>query len=187
MFNLRPPGQKPLLGTPIDWSAPLSQGLTMAWLMNEGCGDRVFDSTGNGNAGLLDGVFWISTEKGTTPAGDSANDYINLIDAHSFTGNFSIVSCVGPGSQTGRQQILRCNGVPIGFRYWIETNPIPRASLYNGSAYVYSDTGFTANEWAFIAVTNNIPATQISFYKNGQPDGTDPSAHSGATDPKRIL
>ncbi|KKN32991.1 hypothetical protein LCGC14_0808170 [marine sediment metagenome] len=38
---------KPLLGTPLDGSEPLSQGLVGLWLMNKGSGNKVFDLSGN--------------------------------------------------------------------------------------------------------------------------------------------
>lgn len=44
---------KPLLGTPINWSHPLAKGLVGCWLMNEGSGDRVNDYSGNQNTGVL--------------------------------------------------------------------------------------------------------------------------------------
>ncbi|KKM65972.1 hypothetical protein LCGC14_1485910 [marine sediment metagenome] len=58
MFNLRPPGQKPLLGTPIDWSNPLSRTLVAAWTLLEGSGDRTFDVSGNGSDGTIIGAGW---------------------------------------------------------------------------------------------------------------------------------
>jgi hypothetical protein len=37
--------QKPPLGTQIDWSNPLTQGLVGCWLFNEGSGNRVYDTS----------------------------------------------------------------------------------------------------------------------------------------------
>lgn len=49
----RPPGQKPLLGTPIDWSHPLSKGIVACWIMNEGIGGKLLDLSGNGYHGIF--------------------------------------------------------------------------------------------------------------------------------------
>ena len=43
------PGQKPLVGTQINWGHPLSKGLVGAWVINEGSGDRIYDASGNQN------------------------------------------------------------------------------------------------------------------------------------------
>lgn len=41
--------QKPLVGTQKEAGHPLSNGLVGSWLMNEGSGDRIYDSAWNGN------------------------------------------------------------------------------------------------------------------------------------------
>ena len=59
MFNLRPPGQKPLLGTSLDWNHPLSEGLIGCWVMNEGAGNKIYDLSGSGIHGVITGGIWV--------------------------------------------------------------------------------------------------------------------------------
>ncbi|HDZ15539.1 hypothetical protein LCGC14_1171240 [marine sediment metagenome] len=102
MFNLRPPGQKPLLGTPLDMGNPLSLGLIGAWLMNEGSGNRIYDISGNGRDGILDSnIEWQATQNGSalyfgTNADDwmiplTSTDLINLPTSKNFS---VVVSCL---------------------------------------------------------------------------------------------
>ena len=50
--------QKPLIGRQINWGNPLSRGLVAWWVMNEGCGPRVYDSSGNQNTGTVYYPVW---------------------------------------------------------------------------------------------------------------------------------
>lgn len=43
------PPVKPLFGTPLNRAHPLAQGLVGCWLLNEGSGNKAYDSSGNGN------------------------------------------------------------------------------------------------------------------------------------------
>ena len=45
--------QKPPLGVPVNRGDPLARGLIGCWLFNEGTGNKVYDSSGNGNTGIL--------------------------------------------------------------------------------------------------------------------------------------
>ena len=45
--------QKPILGNQINFAHSLAQGLVGYWLMNEGCGDKIYDLSGSGNTGTI--------------------------------------------------------------------------------------------------------------------------------------
>jgi len=51
-------GQKPPLGSFINWSHPLANGLVGCWIFNEGTGDTVNDLTLNRNNGTIYGAVW---------------------------------------------------------------------------------------------------------------------------------
>ena len=76
---------KPPLGTTIDWSHPQVQGLVGWWLMQEGMGDKVYDLSGNGNTGTLNGfAFPATAASGWNPGRigralkyDGGNDYVD--------------------------------------------------------------------------------------------------------------
>ena len=44
---------KPLFGTPLNLGHPLAQGLVGSWLLNEGSGNKAYDSSGQVNHGTL--------------------------------------------------------------------------------------------------------------------------------------
>ena len=172
MFNLRPPGQKPLLGTPLDYSNPLSQGLVGAWVMNEGSGDRIYDASGNAKDGVFDGTFWAATSKGVVPTNDSEDDKID-ISSLILSGTMSVISSVRAKDGLARQQILHGDNTLF---YWVQNDVPNRQAFYNGAGYVYDNTGFPVDEWITIAVTNDVSKPLISFYQNGNFTASNASA-----------
>jgi len=71
---------KPPRGTQLNLTHPLSRGLVGCWLMNEGCGGTIFDSSRNGNTGTLAtgtaAPTWVPGPRGTCLSFDGG-DYIN--------------------------------------------------------------------------------------------------------------
>lgn len=53
------PWHKPFRGMQINKMHPLARGLVGCWLLNEGAGTRVFDSSGNGNDGDIINAVWV--------------------------------------------------------------------------------------------------------------------------------
>lgn len=85
--------QKPMLGTPINWTHPLSHGVLGCWLMNEGSGDRIYDSSGNGSDGTLQAdAKFTPTQMGPALLLDGTGDYVNGGDSDlfDFKKNFAI-------------------------------------------------------------------------------------------------
>lgn len=84
--------QKPPLGVEVDWSNPITEGLVGCWLFNEGGGDKVYDSSGNGNTGTLTNMAfpstiasgWNSGKDGIGLKFDGSNDYISVDDTSSI-------------------------------------------------------------------------------------------------------
>jgi len=62
--------QKPRLGTPLNHSHPLAGGLVGCWVMNEGSGTLVKDSSGHGNDGVFTNPKWVAGN----PRFDDADD-----------------------------------------------------------------------------------------------------------------
>ena len=83
---------KPPLGSIIDHEHPLSRGLVMALLMNEGSGNRIYDLTNNGNDGVLtNGPLWKPGRNGAAIEFDGNNDRIECGSNTSLlSGAFSI-------------------------------------------------------------------------------------------------
>jgi hypothetical protein len=94
---------KPILGSKLNFSHPLSNGIVGCWLFNEGMGDKVYDSSGNQNTGTLTGFShpstvtsgWNPGKFGKAIAFDGSNDYISI--AHNNIFNFNSTSCFSVG------------------------------------------------------------------------------------------
>jgi hypothetical protein len=92
---------KPPLGAKINWSHPLSKGIVGCWLFNEGMGDKVYDSSGNGNTGTLTGFShpstvtsgWNPGKFGKTIVFDGSNDRIQCADNDILTLSSSFSLC----------------------------------------------------------------------------------------------
>jgi hypothetical protein len=75
---------KPPKGALLNFSHPLSKGIVGCWLFNEGMGDKVYDSSGNGNTGTLTNMShpstvtsgWNPGKFGKAIAFDGSNDYV---------------------------------------------------------------------------------------------------------------
>ena len=78
--------QKPMLGTQLDWSNPLNDGVVLDLLMNEGHGDVVHDLSGYGNHGALNNFAFPPTQtSGWNPGADGdaltfdgVDDYVDF-------------------------------------------------------------------------------------------------------------
>ena len=75
-WAMLPGWQKPVLGTMLNRSHPLAQGLVGCWVMNEVSGGIINDCSGNGNTGTFNSVTWSVSEHGIgTFYGDRTEDY----------------------------------------------------------------------------------------------------------------
>ena len=69
---------KPPRGTRLNRSHPLARGLVGAWLMNEGGGDKIFDSSRRNNPGTLYSIDWAPGIHGHALKSDAITDYTDL-------------------------------------------------------------------------------------------------------------
>lgn len=69
---------KPNIGSQLQLGHPINSGLVGCWLMNEGSGTRVWDSSGNGNVGTFSGdaVTWVSGAYGSAINFGGTSDFI---------------------------------------------------------------------------------------------------------------
>jgi hypothetical protein len=97
---------KPPLGAKINWSHPLSKGIVGCWLFNEGMGDKVYDSSGNGNTGTLTNFShpatvtsgWNPGKFGRAINFDGSNDRIQFVNNSTLnlSSSFSLCCWVCP-------------------------------------------------------------------------------------------
>ncbi len=162
---------KPMMGTPIDISHPLSDFVAF-WPMWEGSGNKVYDLSGNGNTGIFDATnppTWVPGKFG------SALDINN--------------SAIRPISLTS--SITLTTGTIAGWIYWsgndkmwIGSDGTTNYFFCEGSVWkirgssaviTFSDAMPTA-DWYFIVLT--LDGVYWRLYVNGVPDSGNPKANT---------
>jgi len=154
---------KPPVGTPLDWSNPLAQGLVGVWAFNEGVGSSAFSGSG-GVASLLNPLwsphgllFNRDTSKyATAPVPSSTAYSVFSIQAHDGTANIRSVMDQDDGTS---------NRV---FQSRIETTSKPGFIAFNtaGSAFVVTaDNAVNANTLFTQCVT--AAGTNLSLWSDG--------------------
>ncbi len=176
VLALWPYQQKPMLGRQVDHSSIVGDQECL-WLMNEGSGNTVFDLSGNGNTGTLNGtaLSWISGQFGTSLDLPGTNEYIDLgsslhVDFLTFAIwiqprviNFVGDNVVSSDNMAGNLewQIFANTGADT-LRIRVDTA---------GSFVAFnSNTSFVAGVWYFLALT--FDGTTAKFYVNGVLDNS---------------
>lgn len=164
--------QKPPLGTPLDWSNPLNDGLVMHLAMNEGHGDKVQDLSLNGNHGTLHNFAFPPTvasgwNPGQTGVGlnfDGANDYISVpIDALDLQTplTWSVITRVDVGAV---RVVARSEAWGNGYLF---VSPDGTVKIEDDSDHTvtYNIGAFNLHEWQhFVFVFDE---TNFITYRNG--------------------
>lgn len=153
---------KPPLGTPLNKGDSLSKGLVGCWLMNEGAGNKVFDLSGNKNAGTFAGdTAWAKGKYGSCLSFDGTGDYVEGIGPPGLTDEISISFWVKSNDITKAQFPIRIFDTGIYFgnggyiRWYPDVDRDPAAvstSLVNGV-------------WYHVAVAHS--GIVHNLYKNG--------------------
>ena len=112
--------QKPPMGTPLDWSHPLTRGLEACWLFNEGQGLTIYDATGNGHTASFKNASTATPEtfaqgwETTHPPGPPgpALRFVNTIGANA--GNIDSQVVIPGDAFTLEFWLMRTTGVTEG-------------------------------------------------------------------------
>lgn len=169
---------KPPLGTPINWSHPLSRGIVGCWLMNEGMGDKVNDLSGNKNTGTLVGMSHPATPtSGWNPGKFGKTLSFNVNNSNYVDLGFpNLLASINPYtvsiwaksfSFTNYQNIYYCGGGAAG-RYGIiifSTGEWMAECRIGGTPSGVSGGILTLNTWNNFVIT--FGGTTISVYLNG--------------------
>ncbi len=152
---------KPIRGTQLNRSHPLTRGLVGYWLMNEGAGVNLFDLSGNGNTGkIYSGLSWGAGKFGPALEGGGVNGYVDCGSSNVLNINdkLSISLWLNLKGNTTRQELTARQywagpgdqgGYTIQYRGDISPkrlNFITRNDGETAAQYNYSDT----NEWIHI-------------------------------------
>jgi len=152
---------KPRLFRKPRWNHPLSRGLVGLWLFNEGSGNKVFDLSGNGNAGTISsGVVWEPGKFGPCLYNDASGNHVNCGDMSQIEGvgafSVSFWAMHKTGSVPGTQFLLAKYG-DVGdrvFTFYTTDSELVLFTVFNSeasSAYGYCLNVFkTAYKWRHI-------------------------------------
>ncbi len=169
--------QKPMLGTLIDHSHPLSKWLLGSWLFNEGSGDRVRDSSGHFSdyLGLMTDVGWgLGTMGRTITFSGTAGNSVRL---RIWNGgpHVTIVARVLFEQATGSdEQIIAADSNTSGLRtFQLKRNTDGKLNfiVFVGDVdkQAVSDTVLTTDKWWDVAAVND--GVNCFVYVNEVQDG----------------
>ncbi len=156
-------------------SAPA--GLVAAYNFNEGNFGTLYDVSGHGNDGTLEGPVWTGTGKyGGALSFDGINDVVTVNDADSldFTTGFSMEAWVNPTSAGNWSDVLFKQG-PAGMNYSLYANngtnkPVAQVYLSNAEQNAPGTGAVPLNTWTHLASTYD--GTTLRLYVNGVQVGT---------------
>jgi len=174
---------KPIRGIRINKSHPLARGLVGYWLLNEGTGSKIFDLSGNGNTGTLQGdTHFVPGKFGSALDFDGTGDYVDIPISNSLnmTGDIFVsywlyYRTVASNNYDGRVIYPYSSGNGYEILHYIYTSGnfkiIPKRD-YSTTEMYYKTTerpnGF--DTWVHIGVLFNGTAKNATIYINGQKD-----------------
>ena len=175
--------QKPMLGTQIDWSNPLNDGVVLDLLMNEGHGDVVHDLSGYGNHGTLNNMAFPSTQAsgwnpgldGVALAFDGTDDFIdcgndeslNITDAITIEAWVKYTEQKDWGGLIVGRRVK--SGDHLGYGYSITQRNAGAiiAEVSDGITAAQVTVNDINNDvWYHIVMTSN--GSNLKIYKNGE-------------------
>jgi hypothetical protein len=156
-------------------------GLVGYWTMNEGSGNRVADSSGNGNAGnFVVSPTWTSGKLGSALQFDGANTYITAGSNISLTGAVTVCAWVNATSITGANEraIVSRDTSDASGREQYELYAVSPGQLWfswgsglDSNAGVAS-TDLTTGAWHYVCGNRNAALNDGHVYIDGvEPPG----------------
>lgn len=178
---------KPPLGSSMDWSHPLSNGVVGRWLMNENAGNIIIDITGNNHCTLYNDVTWKKHHAGEIVL-NGTNQYAQKTSPKGLAiEKFSIVAWIYPTSFPFYQRIFYIGGTSsLVQRISLITNPNGNLCyvVNNGDQWQWlSAQALSINTWQMVAITYSCQTTL--YYIDGKLDAnsyTDTAVPSHSAD-----
>lgn len=171
----RSPITQPPAGAILDPSDPINDGCVLCLPFNEGCGDKVYDVSGNGNHGTLTGMDpytdWVAGKDGFALDFDGGDDSVALATnvALSSTNDLTLSVWFKTTSTTADQQIIE-HQIASNDRAFISLNRTDghvHCSVYNGTFYNASGP-YVAGEWNHVAFSWMTGSLSTYGYVNGK-------------------
>lgn len=167
---------KPIRGTRLDIGHRLSRGMVLYYLLNEGTGGNVFDSSLNGNHGTINGAIWDVDTVGSVL--DFSSDYIRITDKPSIEPTrITIGALIKPDSRPSYAKIVSKDyrGDGSWADPWVSytlspshsTTGKPSIDITTGGVLttVTSPDALTNGVWYYIVGTYD--GAEIKIYVNG--------------------
>ncbi|MFQ6063646.1 MAG: LamG-like jellyroll fold domain-containing protein, partial [Methanosarcinales archaeon] len=164
-----------LLFIPILATAQTSDnGLVAEWHFDEGKGNIVKDTSGNGNDGTIHGATWVDGKYGKALSFDGKNDYVEVPDDESLRlwNSYTLEAWINmKGMSSYGVIVAKRSGSTVNFNYHISDAANDRKmASYNGATSVGGTTVLNFNQWYHVAYVYDSGI--IYFYLNGQFDGS---------------
>jgi len=166
---------KPIRAIQLNKSHPLARGLVACWLFNEGTGNKVFDLSGNSNAGTFQGdTSWAAGKFGSALEFDGVDDHVDLglsTPTLGVTDGITILSCHKLANLTANQHIYG-RGWSYGNKKGVELESVAINDRYilwlgNGTdrQFLYADDNSATTDWQQVVYTWD--GTTIKAYVDG--------------------
>jgi len=164
------PVLKPIRGIRLNKSHPLARGLVGYWLLNEGSGNKVFDLSGDGNAGtLVADTHFVPGKFGPALDFDGTGDYIDCgtSDIFNLTTSFTLSIWMSRANTTGDHGLFhRYAGADNyeGYGLGIRVQSGDNANLirfFTGDEWLYSTITITDSYWHHIVAVWDGTKTYI--------------------------
>jgi hypothetical protein len=174
---------KPPRGTLLNRTHPLALGLTGAWILNEGTGDRVRDACGFAGPGVLNNMDppadWIAGARGFALDFDGSDDFLAIPGGPplDFGADGDRVSLAMVVRTTTSSSYLLSKGVPTysSPKLVLRREPTDAVSVrirYGWSWHIWqsSDPVFVPDHWRLIVVTYRYgDGSSLGVYAEGLP------------------
>ena len=154
---------------------PSAGGLVAAYSFNEGTGATLYDSSGNGNNGVISNATWSTAGTfGDALSFNGSNSLVTIPDSPSLnlTSGMTIEAWVNPAALSGWRDVL-LKARPAGLSYALYatdpdlTNSPSHAEVTTGGADwgAKGGGGLPLNAWSFLAATYD--GSTLRYYLNG--------------------
>jgi chitodextrinase len=180
------------MATPVAASSPPPPStLVGAWSFDAGSGTTAADSSGNGNAGTLNGATWQSSGRfGGALSFDGAGDNVSIADSASLdlTNASTLEAWVYPTSAPAYAGVVAKERAGGGLPYGLEAaSGLPDGYVNTGSnATAASSSALPLSSWTHLAQTYD--GTAVRLYVNGALAASTSASGSllNSSDPLRI-
>lgn len=159
------------------------ESLVGFWHFDVNTGSTMGDSSGNGNAGTLNGAVWTKRNYGGALSFDGTDDYVDCGNGTdlNLTGSLTIAAWIRPDSfgQNGWGRIVDKSGGSGSEGYSFFANELSNNLAYvaYGATIAESNPGVvTIGKWQHVAVIYDESSGIVTFYADGEQVGS--SAYS---------